>query len=181
MTTALTYRSNRSRTRRMKSSAEERAERKQAAMNRLKAFWVEYQNMTPEKQEVINTAARKLGNYSLRNQILIYLQANARGFEPSAVCPMSAWNKVGRHVRKGEKGLQILVPMIFKGKDAPTAEDCAMVPFGHDFETNDGSTAGHTWFKVAYVFDLSQTELKAAENGLPAPNEADSFTLRPMN
>lgn len=166
MKNALTYRN---RTTRTKSSAQARAERKQAAINRLKAFWEEYQNMTPEKQEVIETAARKLGNYSIRNQILIYIQARAQGFDPSAVCPLSAWNKVGRKVKKGEKGLQILVPMIFKGQDAPAPDAGVLVPFGHDFEANDGSTPGHTWFKVAYVFDLSQTELETLENGLPAP------------
>lgn len=164
--------------RRSKSKAQEIAERKRDAMNRLKAFWQEYQNMTPEQQEVIQTAAKKLGNYSIRNTILIYLQADARGFEPSAVCPFSAWKQVGRRIKKGEKGLQILVPMHFKGKEAPTPDDCAMVLHGHDFEMNDGSTPGHTWFKVAHVFDLSQTELEeeAVENALPAP-ETDGDQL----
>ena len=111
---------------RTKSFKQEMADRKAAAMKRLKAFWEEYQNMTPEQQQVISTAAAKLGDYSIRNKILIHFQAYARGFEPSAVCPFSAWKQVGRHVKKGEKGLEILVPMNFKGKAAPTPEDCAM-------------------------------------------------------
>lgn len=176
MTTTLTTRRNR--TRRMKSSAQERAERKQAAFNRLKAFWVEYQNMTPEKQAVIEKAAAKLGSYSLRNQILILMQADMRGFEPSAVCPMSAWNKVGRRIKKGEHGLQILVPCVKKGKEAPTAEDGAMVLYGHDFEINDGSTSETAaYFTLGYVFDLSQTELTEVENGLPAPEEAAPLAI----
>lgn len=157
---------------RTRSRAQQAHQRKVEAIARLKAFWVEYQNMTPEQQELIQTAARKLGNYSLRNQIMILLQAQARGFEPSAVCPFSTWKEVGRRVKKGEHGLQILVPMHLKGKDAPTPEDCAMVPFGHDFETNDGSTPGRLWFKVAHVFDLSQTELEEQpeeQPALPAP------------
>ena len=43
---------------------------------------------------------------------------------------------------------------------------------------NDGSTPGHTWFKISHVFDLSQTELEveAVENALPAP-ETDGDQL----
>lgn len=155
----------------MKSSAQEIAERKKAAVARLKAFWTEYQAMSPEQQATIEQAARKLGTYSVRNTILIYLQAHSLGFEPSAVCPFSAWKKVGRRVKKGEHGLQILAPIIKKGKDAPTAEDGAMVLYGHDFKVNDGSTPDFTRFKIVHVFDLSQTELEAGEpeNALPEP------------
>lgn len=169
MTTTL--KSTRKSARRMKSSKEAMFERKREAMNRLKAFYEEYKNMTPEQQKVIETAAKKLGNYSVRNTILIYMQAADRGFEPSAVCPFSAWNAVGRRVKKGEKGLQILVPINLKGKEAPKPEDGAMVLFGHDFEMNDGSQPGHTWFKVAYVFDLSQTELESGEQQKALPGE----------
>lgn len=169
MTTTITARSKS--TRRMKSSAQEKAERKREAMNRLKAFYEEYKQMTPAQQKVIETAAKKLGNYSIRNTILIYMQAAARGFEPSAVCPFSAWKAVGRRVKKGEHGLQILVPMIKKGQDAPTADDGAMVLYGHDFDMDDGSTPGHTYFKVAYVFDLSQTELENGEGVTALPGE----------
>lgn len=161
------------RTRRTKSTAQEIAERKQAAFNRLKAFYLEYQEMTPEQQAAIDTAAAKLGNYSDRNKTIIFIQAINRGFEPSAVCPFSVWKKVGRVVKKGEKGLEILVPCIKKGKETPTADDCAMVEYGHDFTTDDLLSESSTYFKVAYVFDISQTELLAGYEGneLPAPEE----------
>lgn len=155
-------------------SKEEARARKLEAFARLKAFWKEYQAMTPEQQQVISKAAAKFGNYSMHNKIMIAFQAAAAGFEPSAVCPMSAWNKVGRTVKKGSKGLAIWVPMVRKGKDAPSADDCALVPFGHDFDIDDGSTPESTHFKIAYVFDISQTMLKGeteseTENALPAP------------
>ena len=163
----------RSRTRRTKSSAQEIAERRRDAFNRLKAFQKEYEAMTPEQQQAINTAAAKLGAYSDRNKMLIYMQAMHKGFEPSAVCPFSVWKKVGRVVKKGEHGLEILAPCIKKGKEAPTADDCALVEYGHDFTTDDLLAEPSVNFRTVYVFDISQTELLAGYEGneLPAPEE----------
>jgi antirestriction protein ArdC len=52
----------------------------------------------------------------------------------------NTWLKCGRFVRKGEKGIAILAPMFFKDKTA------------------DGSDTKRIWFKVVYVFDISQTD-----------------------
>jgi antirestriction protein ArdC len=54
------------------------------------------------------------------------------------------WLKCGRYVRKGEKGIAILAPMFFKDKRS----------------NGDGTEADvhRIWFKVVYVFDISQTD-----------------------
>ena len=52
--------------------------------------------------------------------------------------------KCGRYVRKGEKGIAILAPMFFKDK--------RQMPDGSEAETQ------RIWFKVVYVFDISQTD-----------------------
>jgi antirestriction protein ArdC len=52
---------------------------------------------------------------------------------------------VGRYVRKGEKGIAILAPMFFKNKNA------------------NGDDTKRIWFKIVYVFDISQTD------GTPLP------------
>ena len=61
----------------------------------------------------------------------------------------NTWLKCGRFVRKGEKGIAILAPMFFK--DKRRAAD------GSDEEMR------RIWFKVVYVFDISQTD------GTPLP------------
>ena len=80
--------------------------------------------------------------YSARNRLLVYLQdPNARhcmGFR--------SWRKHGRQVRKGERGLTVLAPLLRK----PSADEVAAgadpdrkVPFG---------------FRAVAVFDYAQTD-----------------------
>jgi antirestriction protein ArdC len=69
--------------------------------------------------------------------------------DASFVGGFNTWLKCGRFVRKGEKGIAILAPMFFKDK-RQTAD-------GGDQETK------RIWFKVVYVFDISQTD------GTPLP------------
>ena len=79
-------------------------------------------------------------NYSWHNQMLIWRQKP----DASYVGGFNTWLKCGRYVRRGEKGIAILAPMFFSDKTRAA----------------DGSETENTrlWFKVVYVFDLSQTE-----------------------
>jgi antirestriction protein ArdC len=79
-------------------------------------------------------------DYSWHNQMLIWRQKPDATF----VGGFNTWLKCGRFVRKGEKGVAILAPMFFK--DKKQAAD------GSDEETR------RIWFKVVYVFDISQTD-----------------------
>jgi antirestriction protein ArdC len=78
-------------------------------------------------------------SYSWHNQMLIWSQRP----DATYVGGFHTWLKCGRYVRKGEKGIGILAPMFFKDKSK--AQD------GTETETR-------IWFKVVYVFDLSQTD-----------------------
>jgi hypothetical protein len=84
-------------------------------------------------------------DYSWHNQMLIWKQRP----EASFVGGFNTWLKCGRYVCKGEKGIAILAPMFFKDKR----------------QMADGSEgeSRRIWFKVVYVFDISQT------NGTPLP------------
>ena len=74
--------------------------------------------------------------YSARNSLLIRLERQ----EASLCGGYSEWLKAGRAVRKGEKGIQILIPLVLKkDKENPNSET-------------------FTRFRVGYVFDISQTE-----------------------
>ena len=70
---------------------------------------------------------------------------------PSAtrVAGLYAWNQLGRKVKKGQKGIRILAPMIGTRRRK-------------DNEKSDDPTVTHkpvlVGFRTAYVFDVSQTE-----------------------
>jgi hypothetical protein len=62
---------------------------------------------------------------------------------------MYAWNQLGRRVKKGEKGIRILAPIIgFKRKPQEEAEK----------DITKQNVAVLVGFRNAYVFDVSQTE-----------------------
>jgi hypothetical protein len=94
-------------------------------------------------------------NYSFGNVLLIARQ------KPQAtnVAGMWTWNQLGRRVKRGEKGIAILAPMVVK-----TRKDEA--------KNGDESTNGKTGllgFRRVYVWDESQTD------GTPLP-ELDKVT-----
>jgi antirestriction protein ArdC len=86
-------------------------------------------------------ASAAFWDYSWHNQMLIWRQKPDASF----VGGFNTWLKCGRYVRKGEKGIAILAPMFFKDKNT------------------NGDETKRIWFKVVYVFDISQTD------GTPLP------------
>lgn len=79
--------------------------------------------------------------YSFNNCILIAVQ-----FEDAQIVQgFHAWKKMGRSVKKGEKGIGIIAPMIGRKKDEDAQAD----------KSKDKTVFG---FKVVHVFDVSQTE-----------------------
>lgn len=84
--------------------------------------------------------------YSSRNALLLYQQARERGFVPTKVAGYRVWKSLGRHVRRGEKGLAIVVPI--RDRDASNAQ-------GDDHGVPSDALRG---FRVSYVFDVSQTD-----------------------
>jgi antirestriction protein ArdC len=81
--------------------------------------------------------------YSFNNAILILLQTEGRA---TRVAGFHAWRKLGRNVRKGEKGIRILAPMTRKVRD--------------DDETPDPDAGARVLlgFKAVPVFDIAQTD-----------------------
>jgi antirestriction protein ArdC len=78
---------------------------------------------------------------------LIWVQSIARGFTPRRVAGYRAWQELGRHVRKGERGLQILAPVLRK-----------VTP--DNGEEEERRVVG---FRVVHVFDIAQTRLPRRE------------------
>jgi antirestriction protein ArdC len=101
----------------------------------------------------------KLHRYSWGNICLMMWEWNRRRRHRDDLAPLShvgsyrRWKKLDRQVRKGEKGIPILVPWKLKGKtriDDDTGEEEFLPP--------------KTVFRVGHVFDISQTEGDEAPN-----------------
>jgi antirestriction protein ArdC len=76
--------------------------------------------------------------YSLGNTLMIAMQRP----DATRVAGYKAWQKLGRQVRRGEKGITILAPMAVKEKD----------------ENGDDTGKTRTFFRAVKVFDLGQTD-----------------------
>ena len=110
------------------------------------------------KSETFKTYLRVMGRfstYSLRNALLI---ANQR---PGArrVAGFQTWRKLGRWVRKGERGIAILAPMARWPKPCqdPARKSSSDIKKAEPGLCDDERLMG---FKTAHVFDVSQTDGK---------------------
>ena len=97
----------------------------------------------------LSTMAR-FHNYSFRNLVMIWSQRE----DATKVAGFRTWQKLGRNVKKGEKGIAIFAPMRFKVKAKAGAETDSNNN-QQDSSTDSNSMIG---FKVVHVFDISQTE-----------------------
>lgn len=105
-------------------------------------------------QGFLSTMAR-FHKYSLGNVLLIM----AQNPEASQVAGFHTWRTLGRYVKAGEKGIAILAPMLMK-RDQHEASDSSPPEDSEDRLVR---------FKVAYVFDVSQTD------GEPLPDFAQVY------
>ena len=102
-------------------------------------------------------AMAQFTNYSWNNQFLIAVQCPTA----SRIAGFQTWKKLGRHVKKGEKGIAILAPCVYRKKTEPENVDSPIVK----------RLGG---FKVAWVFDIVSTDgepLVSLDNGNAAGGE----------
>ncbi len=97
----------------------------------------------------------KFHDYSIGNLILIMLQ------KPNAtrVAGFNTWRNLGRWVKKGEKGIAILAPCL-PPKETKAARPEEIESEGEEEEQEKEEELRPLYFKVVYVFDVSQTEGK---------------------
>jgi hypothetical protein len=113
------------------------------------------------KSEALTTylaAMARFHNYSFGNILAIARQKP----DATRVAGIRTWNEMGRFVKKGEKGIQILAPMLGYRRNRKEADT------GDQSETKPQTVL--IGFRVVYVFDLSQTE------GADLPETEHSFT-----
>ena len=104
---------------------------------------VDAERASAEFQAYLDVQAR-FHNYSWHNCMLIYSQRP----DATHVAGFRAWRKLGRHVRKGERGIVILAPCPFKRKVV-------------DEETGEETDRNGVFFKAVHVFDVAQTDGEA--------------------
>ena len=89
--------------------------------------------------------------YSFGNTMMIFLQNP----EATYVMGYKAWNKLGRYVRKGSKGLAILAPCIRKIEVFKEPENKSEY---HDQEGEKETKKVLCGFRIAYVYDIADTD-----------------------
>lgn len=73
---------------------------------------------------IISTAYTRFWNYSVGNQLLALWQCALRGIEPGPIHTFKGWLRLGRCVRKGEKAITLVRPIVARGKrNDPTPGD----------------------------------------------------------
>jgi N-terminal domain of anti-restriction factor ArdC len=93
------------------------------------------------------TAMGRFHNYSFGNILEIARQRP----DAQRVAGLYAWNQLGRKVKKGERGIRILAPVIGVKRKKDVEAD-------KDIRTQNQAVL--VGFRSAYVFDVSQTEGK---------------------
>jgi antirestriction protein ArdC len=91
----------------------------------------------------------RLHQYSFGNCMLIAIQRP----EATHVAGFHRWKQLGRFVKKGEKGIFILAPIVRRAKANREGQ-------ANDDVTDDGEerTRSVCGFRAVYVFDVTQTE-----------------------
>jgi hypothetical protein len=146
---AAPHRNNATRQNRSESPYQQRTSQKDNPTQQLIKQAVDFliEQLEAGKSETLTAylgAMARFHNYSFGNILAIARQ------KPTAthVAGIRAWNQLGRFVKKGEKGVQILAPMVGyrRRKDAAEQEP----------ETRPQSVL--IGFRAVYVFDIGQTE-----------------------
>ncbi|NMF01142.1 ArdC family protein [Aneurinibacillus aneurinilyticus] len=96
------------------------------------------------------TFQSKFYTYSFSNVVLIWMQCP----HASHVAGFTKWKEMNRRVKKGEKAIRILAPLMAKQKDKETGEEKKVI----------------IGFWAVSVFDVSQTE------GAPLPQLCSELT-----
>lgn len=129
------------------AAQKKRDETLQLAENALKQLDQELQKGKSDLLVKFLSTMSNFHSYSFNNQLLIVTQAP----EATRVAGFNSWKKFGRFVKKGEKGIRILAPMIGKVQDVDESIELAA----------EGEKQKQVYgFRVVPVFDVSQTDGK---------------------
>lgn len=118
------------------------------------------ETMNSERYKSFLKFQSQFHNYSFNNQMLIYMQRP----DATYVAGFKSWAKFDRHVMKGEKGISILAPNVYKyekeiNKVDPKTKKPVRDPLTGEIQKEKVEMQGKSFRKVS-VFDLKQTDGK---------------------
>lgn len=142
---------------RKKDYSAEREEKIKALTDKLEQGIKEV--FTSEKYKEYLSTMGRFHNYSYNNLMLIAMQRPGA----SLLAGFKTWESLGRRVKKGEKGIAILVPCPYKfikevGVVDPETGKAKLDADGNQVKAE--KEISYTYFKPAAIFDVSQTEGK---------------------
>jgi len=70
------------------------------------------------KPGIISEAYSAFHNYSVGNQLLAWAQCSSRNIPLGPLATFKRWQELGRHVKKGEKAIQLCMPVTINKKDS---------------------------------------------------------------
>ena len=124
-------------------------EAKQLADQAIAALQEELKAGRSDKLIQYLNAMSRFHSYSWNNSLLISYQNP----EATFVAGFQRWLKQGRHVRKGEKGIGIMAPLVYRKRD----ESGGNQPGPSQAASSEGERS-IKGFKIVHVFDVTQTE-----------------------
>ena len=113
-----------------------------------------------EKLKAYLAMMAKFHRYSLGNVLLIALQRP----DASRVAGYRTWQHLGRQVRQGERGIQILAPIVRRRRDE-----------SKDKEDNEEEVLA---FRTAHVFDIGQTDGRALTDFAQVQGDPGAYAER---
>jgi antirestriction protein ArdC len=119
----------------------------------------------------LEQAFSRFHNYSIGNQLLALIECFRRGIAPGPIATYAGWQALGRQVRKGEKAIELCMPITCKRtvKDETTGDESpatftrfAFKPRWFVLSQTDGvdyvAPAPPTWDKARALAALDITE-----------------------
>ena len=117
--------------------------------------------------------SRNFHNYSFNNIVLIFSQME----EATQVAGFKAWKNMGRKIKPGSKGIQIIYPM---RKKYTTKIEGQKTLLEDGKEKQEEKTVEYLTYRPTYVFDISQTvgePMPLEDKRLQSNNMKDFFTF----
>lgn len=124
-------------------------EAKQLAVQAIAALQAELKAGRSESLLKYLDAMSRFHSYSWNNSLLIAFQNP----EATIVAGFQRWLKMGRCVRKGETGIGIMAPLVYRKRDTS-----ASIESHSSHPTDSNGERSLKGFKIVHVFDITQTE-----------------------
>jgi len=89
----------------------------------LKSKWASLLAEAVSSPGLVSEAYHAFHGYSLGNQVLALWQCRLRGLQPGPISTYPGWQAKGRQVKRGEKGIELCMPVARKRKAKREDED----------------------------------------------------------